>query len=319
MANETPHDKFRRMRGSAPRRGMGGTLPLAVAKQVQRTAQRISAGEMSLDDIVPYDTPEIRIQEQPAAREAEFRARGGGTAGLRQGPPGAGRADTPVVHQPGGSVQTASLQHPAYNTQERLYRTLADQAFYRDISPTRPFKFDLGAFTSPMAQQFWLTDYEFRVNRFSGADPGDFVPAEVGRFSGKLGFDINVDGERTNNVSYELDPKPITNSGPQYRPSPFTTSAAFGVFSTADFDEAASQTFGNTSGQGSSLLPVRPNVMGPRSGPFTMVIPSGKTVVLSCTIFRTLTTPIHSIEGRMAGFLIGQNTAIAIINRLFPQ
>jgi len=281
----------------------------------------MARGPQSLADVKPYASPEIYRKERPAAREQAYAKQGDGRWSTGLGPAGSGSPDSVgKVHQPGGAVQTQSLQHPAYNTFERQYRTLPEDAFYQGITPSRPFTFSLGSFTVPRNNQLWLTDYEFSILRLSGADPGDFVYVEAGRFSGQLGFDLNVDGQRGNNISYQLDPKPLADIRSEFRSSAGNTAPSiFGAPSLSDFDEAAANTFGATSGQGTSLLPVRPNVMGARSGPFTMVIPSGGTVAMNVTLFRALTSPIAAFQGNLGGFLIGEETAIAIINRMFPQ
>jgi hypothetical protein len=266
----------------------------------------------------PYDSPDARAKDGPRAQAARYAARGDGTYGLSAGPPGAGLEHIPPVHLPGGAAYTESLQHPAFRTVERLYRKLPEEAMFGNVTPSRPYSFELGAYKVPQTMQLWLTDYEFRVLRLSGADPGDFVYAEAGRFSGQIGFDVRVSQKRPGDLSYELDPAPIPNIGQEFR-QPQAQSVRRFPSSAETFDEAAVNSFGSTAGQGNSLLPVRTNVQGPRSGPFTMIVQEGENVALICTVFRPIQTPIAAIEGRLAGFQLAQNLAVTLLNRVNPR
>jgi len=255
----------------------------------------------------------LLAQRLPTQAQAE-RAR---TYGLGTGPPLSG-PEPPVMHLPGGSVMSRALQHPAFETVEELYRSLPEEGFFNPLlSPSRPFSFELGSFQVPNGTDLWLTDYSFAVLRFSGVDPGDFVYAEAGRFSGVMGFDVQVSQKRPSHLLYQLDPQPISLMRPSFAgaPGPFGAPTP----SSGAFDASAAASFGSTAGQGNSLLPVRPEVQGPRSGPFTIVVDEGQVVSLSCTIFRPLLTPIAAIEGRLAGYLLHTNMSRALINRLRPR
>jgi hypothetical protein len=256
---------------------------------------------------------ERAYREFPTPAQAEHRR----TYGLGTGPPLANE-EPEVMHLPGGSVISQIMQHPAFETVEALDRVLPEASFFSPtVSPNRPFTFEVLAYEVPAGQDLWFSDYTFAVLRLSGVDPGDFVYAEAGRFSGVMGFDVQVSQKRPSDLRFQLDPRPI----PLERPTFTQAAGAFGVppASADAFDAAAAQSFGSTSGQGSSLLPVRPQVQGPRTGPFTIIVGEGQTVSLSCTLFRPLLSPIAAIEARLAGFTIHTNMSRTLLNRLRPR
>lgn len=242
-----------------------------------------------------------------------------GRYGLGTGPAGMGPAPQ-AVREPGGDVITGQLQHPAFKTQERLYRVLPEEGFFNpELDPSAPFEFTLGSFRVPKGQHFWLMDYSFAVLRLSGVDAGDFVYAADGRFSGQLGFDVTITGKRLGDLAYQLDPGAIALERQEFqRPT------QAGIFdpdtaTPAQFNAAQNESFASTAGPGNSLLPVRDAVQGSREGPFTIVAHQEQEVTLRCVIFRELLTPIAGIEGRMAGFLIDQQISESLIERLAPQ
>lgn len=267
----------------------------------------------------PYRTPDDVRKEGPARQEARFNRVGGGAAGWRSPVPDTGGIIAPV-HLPGGAVVTRALQHPTFTTVERLYRKLPEEGFYDDqLSPNRPFTFELGSFQAPGNMTLWVTDLEFGMLRLSGADPGDFVYAEDGRFSGQLMFDVQVGSARPQDLGYQLDPGPIVSES-TYRHTD-GRGAGPGRFPAAQavFDERASQTFGATSGEGNSGLPVRSQPPGPRSGPFTLFVKPGQILSLRCTLFRPLQTPVAAFEGRFAGYQLATTLASSVTNRTAPR
>jgi hypothetical protein len=234
--------------------------------------------------------------------------------GQQAGVPGMGEAPT-LTHEPGASVIAQKLLHPSFSIFEREFRSLPEQGWFSSVvSASRPVEFQLGAFTVPKDQELWLTDYQFQVYRPSGLDPGDFVVAAPGRFSNQIGFDINVRGKRTSNISYQLDPQPVALGR-----------ADFGAPIGSDdpnpgaFDSAAARSFASTTSAGTSLLPRRPNVQGPRGGPFTFVVGQGAAVSLNVVIFNSITSPLAAIGGRMAGWLLHTNLSSALIQRVRPR
>lgn len=223
-----------------------------------------------------------------------------GLAGQQAGPPGFG-PEPLVVQQPGGDLLNA-VQHPAFDTFERLFRIAPHQSWFSpSLNPRRPVKFDFGSFTVPDSSFFLLMDYEFLALRQSGVDPFDFVYAEDGRFSGFMGFDVTVSGRRMSNLLYQLEPVGATFGG------------------TSPFTAVPSNTYARTSNDGSSLLPVRSRVQGARDLPFTMLAGPGSVVTLSCVIFRRISQPLAGLQASMAGYQIHANTALSLIERVRPR
>lgn len=244
--------------------------------------------------------------------------------GQQAGVPGMGDAPA-LYHEPGASVLAKKLLHPAFQIVEREYRALPEQGWFTpEVNPKRPIEFQLGAFEVPRNQTLWLTDYQFQVFRPSGIDPGDFVVAAPGRFSNQMGFDISARGKRQSNISYQLDPQPVFVGRPEFQPAINPPSgggfAHGGGGGAADpFNNAAARTFGSTASPGTSLLPRRPNVQGPRGGPFTFVVGEGAAVSLNVVIFNALTSPIAAIGGRLAGYLLHTNLSSALLQRVRPR
>lgn len=243
--------------------------------------------------------------------ESESRLVRQGLAGQQAGPPGFG-PEPITVQQPGGDL-LSKVQHPAFDTFERLYRVLPEEAWFgANVSPRRPIKWEFGSFTVPNSSFFILMDYEFTPLRQSGVDPYDFVYAEEGRFSGFMGFDVTISGRRMSNMFYQLDPAPVSFQKSSFQPQP-------GRGRTVDFNSATANAFGNASGDGSSLLPVRPNVQGARGMPFTLLAGPGSTVALSCVIFRRVTQPLAGIQATMSGYTIHSNTMQSLLERVRPR
>jgi len=235
--------------------------------------------------------------------------------GQEVGPPGLGAAPI-LAHQPGGNLVQA-LQPNGFTTFEQLYRAAPEEAWFSpEVSPSNPVQFDLGSFQVPINQHLWIMDYEFSVYRQSGVDPGDILKAEDGRFSGVMGFDININGRRMGNLLYQLDPQPVQDVQSAFQP-PIGTGRA----TQAQFDSAAFNSFASTSGQGISLLPVRRARQGVDSsvGPFTMIAQPTNTVTLTVVIFKTVLNPITAIEGRFMGFTVAANLSSALLMRTRPR
>lgn len=232
--------------------------------------------------------------------------------GQSAGPPGLG-AEPILQHTPGGDI-VQGVVHPAWSIIERLFRALPEESWFDpNVSPSSPVQFELGSFTVPANQEFWLFDYEFSVYRQSGIDPGDMVRAEDGRFSGVMGFDLTFGGRRLSDLLYQLDPVSVTLQRQSFDPP-------IGQRARQDqFDRAAAQSFASTASPGTSLLPVRPNVQGARHAPFTLIAGQGTRVSLSVVIFKTVQTPIVTIQGTMGGFLIHTQVSQSLLNRIRPR
>lgn len=236
-----------------------------------------------------------------------------GLAGQQAGPPGFG-PEPLVVQQPGGDIVN-KIQHPGFDVLERLFRVLPEQGWFSPgLNPRRPLKFELGSFTVPSSNFFLLMDYQFTPLRQSGIDPYDFTYAEDGRFSGFMGFDVTVSGRRLSNLFYQLDPAPVSFQRSSFE-QPFGPPGR----RTVAFNSASANSFGSVSGEGTSLLPVRPNVQGGRGMPFTLLAGPNSTVALSCVIFRRVTAPLAGIQATMSGYTIHSNTAQSLLERVRPR
>lgn len=241
-----------------------------------------------------------------------------GATGRASGPAGMG-ADPASIHEPGGDMLRQLLHPDAFTVFEQEFRGLPDEGMF-DATPDRPFTFELGAVRVPKAMHLWLSDYRFGVMLLSGMDPGDFRIAEDGRFSGKLGFQLEVNGQINGKLRYQLDPVPIRKASLGAEPRP--TADPFGPGRTPQsvFDRQAAQSFAAGAGTGLATLPNRRAVQGPENrNPWTWIVEEGQVVVLKCVIFRALTTPIGAIFGRVAGHELSATVSRALINRMRPK
>jgi hypothetical protein len=280
------------------RTGMGAAEATAVLDKAAAASVPTSQGQVG---IVSGSRTVVALRPNEAAQQA----------GQDIGVPGTGVREPLPVHEPGGDLIT-SLQHPQFVVFEELYRVLPDDSWFQAaVSPNQPIQFELGSFTVPDGQQLWVFDYEFSVYRPSGSDASDFVKAEAGRFAGVMGFDITINGRRPSHLLYQLDPVPVAVSRQSFQPQ--------GQTNNADFVRSTSNSFAANASPALSLLPVRRAVQGAEGEPFTMIAKQGDKVALSCVIFRQVKSPIATIEGRHAGFLLQTNLAETLLNRMRPR
>jgi len=241
--------------------------------------------------------------------------------GQQAGVPGMGSAPE-VRHEPAGGVFTKFL-HPAFTIMEFLRRSLPEEGWFDPgVNPRNPIQFQLGSFQVPSGLALWLYDYEYKVFRPSGVDPGDFIPAEVGRYSNQIGFDVTLSGKRDAQLSIQLDPQTTSLSRQEFEQQGNTGGASiFGNPPTASsaFDRATANSFASTAGPGTSLLPNRPNKFGPRGGPWTLVADEGTRVALNVVIFNRIRSPLAAVEGRLGGYLIQRQVSSSLINRVRPR
>lgn len=241
-------------------------------------------------------------------------ANAGELAGQTVGPPGMGVPPTDV-HQAGGEL-LARLQHPEFQTMEELYRILPEDSWFQpSVSPGNPIQFELGSFTVPNSQHYWLFDYEFSIFRFSGLDAGDILKSEAGRYSGVMGFDVTIDGRRPSHLLYQLDPQPAQLQ----RQTFISFNAQGGTNNNSAFNRSTAQSFAATASQGTSVLPVRRAMQGPEGMPFTFIARQQAKVSLSIIIFKRVLTPIAAVEGRHAGYLLQSSLAESLILRMRPR
>lgn len=209
--------------------------------------------------------------------------------------------DVDRVIQAGGRLLTEILPESLIPW-EQLYRRQPEEGMFDpSISPSNPFTFELGAFEVPNRMALLIFDLRPDIYRFSGVDPGDYVPVESRRFGSILGFDVTVDQKRQGQMSFELDPVPIQRSSQQA----FTSNNEEAPqFNTSQRAVAQSSSFANSAGMGNALLPQRPTRYGALSIPFTIYAKSRQVVQVRCVIFRPMPTPIAFIEYDVAGLLV---------------
>jgi hypothetical protein len=221
--------------------------------------------------------------------------------------------DAERVMLAGGDMWSLTL-HPLVVPFEQLYRRLPEEGMFDpSVSPSRPFAFELGAFRCPERMVLAIYDLRPDIYRFSGIDPGDFVPVEARRFSSILGFQVLVDAKNNGNVLFELDPVAIqTTSLQAFAPPPGQRQPQ------ASFNIAAANSFANVAGAGLSLMPQRPRGYGPEGMPFTLFARPGEVVQVRCVIFRPIPSPIAFIEYDIGGFLFPEKWIDTVLRCIEP-
>lgn len=221
-----------------------------------------------------------------------------------------------------GGALNMLMVHPFVTPFEQLYRRLPEEGMFNpNVSPQRPFAFELGAFRVPDRMGLVLFDLRPDVYRLSGIDAGDFVPVEARRFSSLMGFEITVDQRHVGNTQFQLDPVAIQTTA-----QAFTRAVASPVDRRGNpvqppasvFNIAASNSFANAAGAGTALMPQRPTRYGPLSVPFMLVARSGQTVQTRCVIFRPIPAAIAFIEYDIAGMLFPTEWLDAMMECLKP-
>lgn len=232
------------------------------------------------------------------------------------------------VQLAGGALNTLMV-HPFITPFEQLYRRLPEEGMFEpSVSPTRPFAFELGAFTVPDRFALLLFDLRPDIYRLSGLDAGDFVPVEARRFASIMGFEVTVDQRHPGNIKYELDPIAIQSTSQAFttvaRPGGVTGIGA-GILDLpvappppSVFNIAAANSFGNAAGAGTALQPQRPTRYGPLSVPFMLAARSKQTVQVRCVIFRPVPAPIAFIEYDIGGMLVPTEWFDAMMECLKP-
>jgi hypothetical protein len=215
--------------------------------------------------------------------------------------------DAERVVEAGGDFGT-QIQLRALPTFERLWRRLPEEGmFSSDVSPSNPFTFELGAFTVPQNMALMVFNMRPDVYRFSGVDPGDYMPIEARRLGSIMGFELTVEQEHQGNIDFQIDPIPIQRTSQQAFQSsnlvnPQANATAFAI--------AAAGANANTQGSSSMILPQRPERYGaPAPLPFTVYVMSNQTIQARCSIFRPVPIPIAFIEFDLTGYLVPETFA----------
>lgn len=201
----------------------------------------------------------------------------------------------------GGDLAAQTLLQ-TMSTFERLYRRLPEEGMFSpSVSPSNPFVFELGAFTVPSRMTLLLYNMRPDVYRFSGVDPGDYLPVEARRFGSIMGFELTVEQEHIGNVNFQINPVAIQRTSQQAFQSDNTETpqANAGQFAIAQAGDVA-----NTQGSSNMILPQRPTRYGaPDPVPFTIYVNAAQTVQAKCLIFRPIPTPIAFVEMSLTGVL----------------
>lgn len=213
----------------------------------------------------------------------------------------------------GGALSSAMVD-PRFRPFERVYRVLPEQGMFDPgVNPSAPFFFDIGAFQVTRTMSLAIFDLRPDLYRFSGIDPGDFVPMEARRFSSCMGFDVTVDDHHSlGDIQYQLDPHQIQWTGSQaYAPS------GSGL-PLPEPDVTAANSFASAAGAGLALQPFRSDHFGANSLPFMLLIRSGQTVRIRGVVFWPILTPIAFVEYGMAGLLIPEKIMDAYLTCAKP-
>lgn len=191
---------------------------------------------------------------------------------------------------------------------ERLYRRLPDEGMFSpSVSPSRPFVFELGAFTVPQRMTLMIFNIRPDIYRFSGANSGDYVPIEERRLGSIVGFELTIGQAHPGDVDFQISPVQIQNSSQQAFQS---ANQANPAANSTQFAMAQAALNANTQGTSSMMLPQRPERFGaPAPIPFTLYVSSGQTVQARCNIFRPLPLPIAFFEFDMTGLLVSDDFA----------
>ena len=225
------------------------------------------------------------------------------------------KSESGMVVDTGGELLQKFI-HPGIDTFERVFQSLPEEGMFQPgLSPTNPFQFTVGSYTVPQSMTLWLEDYETAVLLPDPINAGDYRFAEDGRFSGNLGFDLTVADGRSANITYQLDPVPISAARQEFETVVVTPGNARTPPVTARFNRALAMSFGSAAGSGSSLQPPRRRPAGPRSRSFTWQIHENQTITVRCVVFRRVLTPLSGIYAMLGGHLMHRNIATALQNR----
>ena len=214
-----------------------------------------------------------------------------------------------------GGQLNSKILHPTAVPFEQLYRRLPEEGMYdANVSSSKPFVFELGAFTVPDKMSLMIFDMRPDIYRFSGVDSGDFLPIETRRFGSIMGFDLTVDQRRQGNVQFEIDPAPIQRTSSQA----FQDNNIKPQFNQGQFELGKANQFGSAAGVGTALLPQRPERFGALSVPFTIFARSKQTVQVRCVIFKPLPSPIAFVEYDIAGMLVPEQWTNNMLEAIKP-
>jgi len=231
-----------------------------------------------------------------------------------------------------GGNTAAQLLHPTTAPFERLWRKLPSPGMFDpSVSPANPYSITLGAYRVPDNEMLAIFDLSGGVYRCSGNVPGDTEPVAPRALSSLMGFSLTIDGRTQGNIQYQLEPGPINvqsnpafsgGVGLNYNVQTLygTLSAPFQQANIGEFQQAASDSYANASGPGTSTQPQRDGRYGARDIPFTLYADAGQTVAVKAIVWRPMPVPIAFLEYTIQGLLIPQNSLKEILNAWkYPQ
>ena len=225
---------------------------------------------------------------------------------------------SPVPGQGGELVD--KFVHPDMTAFERLFQSLPEEGmFILGLSPQKPFQFTVGSFTVPKSMTLWLEDYGTGVLLPDPINAGDYRPAEDGRFSGNIGFDVTVSEGRNANIVYQLDPVAIAEQRQEFETVVVVPGNSRVPPVTSQFNRSAATSFASAAGVGASLQPPRRRPPGPRTRSFVWVIQEGSTIAIKCVVFRRILTPLAGIYADISGHLMQNELAASLQNRMRPR
>ena len=237
------------------------------------------------------------------------------------------RAETSLVHMPGGELVFKLIPRGA-QPMEREFSTLPEESmFLPGLDPDHPFQWTVGAYQVPKNNQLWLEDVKTAVLLPDPIDPHGFRFAEPGRFRGVLGFILTVADRQYGDFAYQLDPIPRPTARQEFETIiiPVTTlqevtGAAPATTTTTDrFSRAAAQSFASVAGVGLSLRGPSGLPPGPRNRPWVWSIEQDQVLAIRCVIYRRISAPIAGIYAMIAGHILPQDLAHALTERTRPR
>lgn len=226
---------------------------------------------------------------------------------------------------PGGALFD-KLQADRYPTFQRIFRTRGTGSLYSsNLSRSKPYSFTLGQMVPPKGSTLIVTEYRFRIYRYSGIQAGLSRLVDGEELTTYLGVKFVSSGQGVPwNMQNELSPAPATIQNPAANPiAPPRGFVAAGApvgpkVSPAGFANAFSNQSTQGSTVGSALLPFDSDRVGDKDGPFSVWVSDQSSLELSLFCFRRLPYPIAFFEMKIAGYTLPQTEADRLRTQLIP-
>lgn len=215
------------------------------------------------------------------------------------------------------SLVTPDLVTPV----ERVYRRNPLAGTYT-ATPSRPFTFELGAFTVPKQKVLVVLDYRFGIYVPSGIVPGDVEELQDRRLSVSVGWDFKIIEKRDQDLAYQLepiDPALLTQlNAPGNNPG-FIPGSGVSQPSPYVFQSQNSNNFASATGSALSTQPQRHRRDAQLTMPFTYAAMENQRVNLSCVVFRPIPIPVAFFESEFSGFLMDASSWEDLRKRILPM